>query len=63
MLEAGFDKDSLKIRKYTGNSKIEVYNNANQSDKDISRTPILNIVNSSRLTEAERNYFKWWSYS
>src|SRR5690606_1688951 len=49
--------DSIAIKNIIGSSKIEVYNNSNPSDKDISRTPILNIVNSSRLTEAERNYF------
>ncbi|WP_100612310.1 sensor histidine kinase [Confluentibacter lentus] len=49
--------DSIAIKNIIGSSKIEVYNNAHESDKDISKTPILNIVNSSRLTEAERNYF------
>ncbi|WP_100615584.1 sensor histidine kinase [Confluentibacter citreus] len=49
--------DSIDIKNIIGSSKIEVFNNSDQSDKDISRTPILNIINSSRLSEAERNYF------
>ncbi|PKQ44875.1 sensor histidine kinase [Confluentibacter flavum] len=49
--------DSIDIKNIIGSSSIEVFNNSDQSDKDIKRTPILNIVNSSRLSEAERNYF------
>src|SRR5690606_15880187 len=49
--------DSIDIKNIIGSSKIEVYNNSDPLDKDLKRNPILNIVNSSRLTEAERNYF------
>lgn len=49
--------DSIDIKNIIGSSKIEVYNSSDPSDKDIGKTPILNIVNSSRLSEAERNYF------
>lgn len=49
--------DSIDIKNIIGSSKIEVYNNSETSDKDLTKSPILNIVNSSRLTEAERNYF------
>jgi len=49
--------DSIDIKNIIGSSKIEVYRNSEGSDKDLHKTPILNIVNSSRLTDAERNYF------
>src|SRR5690606_8042709 len=49
--------DSIDIKNFIGSSKIEVYTNTDELNKDLKKSPILNIVNSSRLTEAERNYF------
>ncbi|WP_341214829.1 HAMP domain-containing sensor histidine kinase [uncultured Wocania sp.] len=49
--------DSINIKNIIGSSRIEVYNETEFSDKDISKSPILNIINSGRLKEAEKNYF------
>ncbi|WP_194269490.1 sensor histidine kinase [Oceanihabitans sp. IOP_32] len=48
--------DSINIKNIIGSSRIEVYNEF--SEKEISKSPILNIVNSGRLKEAEKNYFE-----
>ncbi|MFD2726400.1 sensor histidine kinase [Hyunsoonleella rubra] len=49
--------DSIDIRNIIGTSKIEVYDNANLNDRDLKPNPILNIINSGRLRDAEKNYF------
>ena len=55
LFDIGFD--SLDIKNIIGSSKIEVYNKSNFFDKDVLRSPILNIINSGRLRAAERSYF------
>lgn len=49
--------DSIDFKNIIGNSKIEFYTNSDFPDKDLGKSPILNIINSTRLKEAERNYF------
>ncbi len=49
--------DSLNIQKIIGSSNIEVYNGSDFLEKDIVKSPIVNIINSGRIKEAERNYF------
>jgi two-component system phosphate regulon sensor histidine kinase PhoR len=50
--------DSINIKNIIGSSNLEVYKNEDISEKDITKSPILNIVNSGRILEAERNYFE-----
>ncbi len=49
--------DSIDITRIIGRSKLEVYKNPDFSDKDIAPSPVLNILNSGLLKEAERNHF------
>jgi two-component system phosphate regulon sensor histidine kinase PhoR len=50
--------DSINIKNIIGSSNLEVYKNEDISEKDITKSPILNIINSGRILEAERNYFE-----
>lgn len=58
ILDAGFDADSLNLKRFIGNSKIEVYNNSDLKDKDINDSPITRIVNSGTILEPQINYLK-----
>ena len=49
--------DSINVQNIIGSSNIEVYNGSDFSEKDIVKSPIVNIMNSGRIKEAERNYF------
>lgn len=49
--------DSLNIQKIIGTSNIEMYSGSDFFEKDIVKSPIVNIMNSGRILEAERNYF------
>ncbi len=54
--------DSLNIEKIigtsvVGSSNLEVYRGSDFSEKDIVKSPIVNIMNSGRIKEAEKNYF------
>ncbi len=61
LFDIGIDSDlsdSIGFKNFVGNSKIELYNDNGFSDKDLKgKSPILNIINSGSLKEAERNYF------
>ncbi|WP_372937317.1 sensor histidine kinase [Seonamhaeicola sp.] len=53
--------DSVAIQRITGTSNLEVYKGDDLiSDKDLSKSknPIINIMNSGRIKEAEKNYFE-----
>lgn len=50
--------DSTNIKSIIGSSNLEVYKNDDISDKDLKKSPIVNIINSGRLLDAERNYFE-----
>ena len=50
--------DSINIKNIIGSSNLEVYKNEDISEKDLSKSPIVNIINSGRLLPAERNYFE-----
>lgn len=49
--------DSIDIKRIIGNSEIQVIDGSGLSDKDINKSPILKIVNSGVLKDAERNSF------
>ncbi len=49
--------DSIDIKNIIGNSKIEVYDNTSLDDKDFKPNPILNIINSGRISDAQNSYF------
>ncbi|MCF8273159.1 MAG: HAMP domain-containing histidine kinase [Flavobacteriaceae bacterium] len=49
--------DSANIKSIIGSSNLEVYKNDDISNKDLKKSPIVNIINSGRLLDAERNYF------
>ncbi|WP_142786473.1 sensor histidine kinase [Changchengzhania lutea] len=49
--------DSVSIKNFIGKSKIEVYNDNEFDDKDMGESPILNIINSGSIIEAQRNSF------
>ncbi|MGZ0017892.1 sensor histidine kinase [Yeosuana sp. AK3] len=50
--------DSINVKNILGSSNLEVYKNEDISEKDLRKSPIVNIINSGRLLEAERNYFE-----
>jgi two-component system phosphate regulon sensor histidine kinase PhoR len=50
--------DSINIKSIIGSSNLEVYKNEDIAEKDITKSPILNIVNSGRILDAERNFFE-----
>lgn len=51
--------DSIAIQRITGTSNLEVYNGEDLiDDKDLGNKPLLNIINSGRIKEAEKNYFE-----
>ncbi|MCF7568195.1 HAMP domain-containing histidine kinase [Sabulilitoribacter arenilitoris] len=51
--------DSITVQRITGTSNLEVYKgNDLIDDKDLGDTPILNIMSSGRIKEAEKNYFE-----
>lgn len=50
--------DSTNIKSIIGSSNLEVYKNDDISNKDLKKSPIVNIINSGRLLDAERNYFE-----
>ncbi|MEW4924213.1 HAMP domain-containing sensor histidine kinase [Algibacter sp. 2305UL17-15] len=49
--------DSLNIKDIIANSEMQVIKGNDNTDKDLTRAPILNMVNSGRLKDAERSYF------
>ncbi|WP_445956088.1 sensor histidine kinase [Yeosuana sp.] len=49
--------DSINIKNIIGNSKIEIINNMDISDKDVSSSPIVDIMHGY-LTEAQQNSFE-----
>ncbi len=49
--------DSLTIKNIIANSKTEVFKESDPLEKDLNNNPILSIVNSGRLKDAERNNF------
>ncbi len=51
--------DSIEIQRITGNSKLEYYQGEDLIDnKDLGKSPIINILNSGRIKEAEKSYFE-----
>lgn len=56
ILDAGFDNDSLIYKSFTGQSKLEVYNNSDLIDRDIEQSPITKIINSGPMLEPQLNY-------
>ncbi|RED45879.1 sensor histidine kinase [Seonamhaeicola aphaedonensis] len=51
--------DSLEIQRLTGTSRLEFYQGDDLIDnKDLGSSPIVNILNSGRLKEAEKSYFE-----
>ncbi|WP_406684121.1 HAMP domain-containing histidine kinase [Seonamhaeicola sp. MEBiC1930] len=51
--------DSIAIQRITGTSNLEVYKGDDLiNDKDLGDNAILNIMNSGRIKEAEKNYFE-----
>lgn len=58
ILDAGFDSDSINFKRFTGSSKLEVYNNSDLLDRDISESPITRIINSGPILEPQINYIK-----
>ncbi|GAA4971181.1 HAMP domain-containing sensor histidine kinase [Algibacter aquimarinus] len=57
ILDAGFDVDSINLKRFTGSSKIEVFN-SDLTDKDIEQSPISKITNIGRILEPEISYLK-----
>lgn len=51
ILDAGFELDSITFKRYTGSSKLEVYNNSDLLNKDIEQSPITRIMNSGPLLD------------
>ena len=49
--------DSLTIKNIIGNSKAEIYNNVDISDKDVDNAPIVNLIHGY-LSEAQQNSFE-----
>lgn len=49
--------DSIDIKRIIGNSEMQVVDGSEFSDEDIGESPILKIVNSGVLKDAERNSF------
>ncbi|PQV50487.1 two-component system phosphate regulon sensor histidine kinase PhoR [Jejuia pallidilutea] len=49
--------DSIDIKRIIGNSEMQVVDGSDFSDEDIGESPILKIVNSGVLKDAERNSF------
>jgi len=47
--------DSINVQNIIGQSQIEVYNDTEFSEKDISKNPIMNIINNGIIAEAQRN--------
>ncbi|MFD1614249.1 sensor histidine kinase [Gelatiniphilus marinus] len=47
--------DSINVQNIIGRSQMEVYSDADFSDKDISQSPILNIINSGSIAEAQKS--------
>lgn len=47
--------DSINVQNIIGRSQIQVYNDTEFSEKDITESPILNIINSGNIAEAQRN--------
>ncbi|MFI1745891.1 sensor histidine kinase [Thalassobellus sediminis] len=58
ILEAGFDTDTLNIKKFTGNSKFEKFKNPDFEDKDFKQSAISRIINSGPLLEEQARYLK-----
>ncbi len=58
ILDAGFDTDSINFKRFTGSSKLEIYNNSDLIDKDIDQSPISRIINSGPILEPQINYLK-----
>lgn len=58
ILEGGFNIDSIDLRKFTGSSKFEIYNNLDLLDKDLDQSPISRISNSGPILEPQINYLK-----
>ncbi|TBN04482.1 GHKL domain-containing protein [Hyunsoonleella flava] len=50
--------DSIDIKRIIGNSEMQVIEGSESSDIDIDKSPILNIVHSGVLSEAQRNSFE-----
>ncbi len=51
--------DSIEIQRLTGSSKLEYYQGDDLIDnKDLGKSPIINILNSGRIKEAEKSYFE-----
>lgn len=50
--------DSIIFKSFTGNSKIEVFENADIDDNDINQNPITSIINSGTIKEAQKNNFE-----
>ena len=57
LFDIGLDIDSINIQNIISDSKIEVYNDTDFSEKDISQNPTLSIVNSGNIGEAQKNNF------
>lgn len=58
ILDAGFDSDSINFKRFTGDSKFEIFNNSDLNDKDFEQSPISKIINSGPLLEPQINYLK-----
>lgn len=49
--------DSINVQNIIGQSQIEVYNDTDFSEKDLSKSPIMSIIHSGTIAEAQRNNF------
>ncbi|MCL6295958.1 HAMP domain-containing histidine kinase [Gaetbulibacter sp. 2012CJ34-3] len=47
--------DSINVQNILGESQIQVFNDIEFSERDLSKSPILSIVNSGSIAEAQKN--------
>ncbi len=58
LFDIGLDIDSLNVTKVLGNTEMKVINGSDGADKDMNKSPVINIIKSGRLEEAEKSYFR-----
>ncbi len=49
--------DSINVQNILGESQIQVFNETEFSEKDLSKSPIVDIINSGNIAEAQKNNF------
>ena len=54
LLDIGLD--SLMVQEIIGSSSSEIYSNIDFSEKDLNKSPIVQLANSVDMSEAERNF-------